>query len=339
MAEQNRCVFLTAPGEPLLTVRTPHAVEDLVLSRRLRWCAATGQSLGDLVTTPLVAIPIPIYRELDGDEPAPGQYDARRQFPRVHPSALRHPLFWLPERLAARQLFSDGSAETDEEWAVRVVIECTEAGLYDDATGSWYDVLASAGIDVDDPVDEARVESWQQGHPDPVLDSIDLGVHLDIVDRDWAMAFTAELLIPLKQATWSRLAGDLLRDFEFLSATDLPLRSETLLRETKILVDLALASIADAPVPDTDLDRFDEWSAVRYQLDTVELERAAILNGPVAAAVELLEATRADYFGPLELVLEAAGQSLADEVDGYEDPQDSGLEEFPTYAPPAAVAW
>jgi len=317
MAEQHRCVFLTAPAESLLTVRAPHAVEDLVLSRRLRWCAATGQSLGDLVTTSLVGVPIPVYRELDGPEPATGEYDPRRQFPRVHPSALRHPLFWLPMRLAARQLFSDGTAETDEEWALRVAIECTESGLYDEATGSWFDVLGSVGLVVDDPVDEARIESWQRGQADPVLDGIDLSDALDIVDRDWAMVFAAELLPALRQATWARLSRDLRRDFEFLTAPDLHIETATLLRETKILADLALSSVAEAPRPDTLHDRVAEWSQVRAGLQATE-DREALLAGPVTDALALLDQTYDDYEDVLELILEAAGQSLAEELGRYD---------------------
>jgi len=147
--------------------------EELILSddaltaaeRFIEFINMLGMEPDQVVTDPIVTIPVPLYRQ--------GQ-----KFPAVDPSLLWLPLLWLPERVALRFLVQreegiDPRPESDAEWLMRIALELQAAGLYDSRKG-WLDVLALYGLDIDNPVDLARVEAWQAGGADGVLDAIDI---------------------------------------------------------------------------------------------------------------------------------------------------------------------
>src|SRR5690606_13050966 len=92
---------------------------------------------------------------------------------RVPVGMLWHPLLWLPEHLARPGMFPEGKdgalvEEDIAEWAFRVAIEITQAGLYDVNTAQWVDVLARVGINVSSEEGIARVRAWQAGGADAV---------------------------------------------------------------------------------------------------------------------------------------------------------------------------
>ncbi|MFC7879634.1 hypothetical protein [Isoptericola sp. NPDC057391] len=170
-----------------------------------------------LLLSPLSAVPLPMPWTV----PA-----GRRRWPALRPEAMWHPLLWLPRRLGTPRVLRDPAAgrtrgEAYDEWALRVVLELTESApvtveggrwlllhdpahgrhvrpadpgddalvpLYDAHSGTWLDVLATVGLDVDDPADVARVRAWLDGEPDEALDRVDLDRHLRARGRDEAWA-------------------------------------------------------------------------------------------------------------------------------------------------------
>lgn len=150
----------------------------------------------------------------------PGPLDPpRRRIAGIRPEMMWLPLFWLPPRLENRARFCliDGEAylidpsrsgpnvlsspppgrevhvETDDLWVLRVALELEVSGVYDTGTGTWYDMLANAGIDVDRPDDVKWVANWLAGWPDTRLDLLDIGFELDAMiadpdDPSWALS-------------------------------------------------------------------------------------------------------------------------------------------------------
>lgn len=165
---------LTTPGEPLLLPRS-------VLEQSLRLqlaCEVTcpgidpALSAGRWVFTQAVAQPLPRY-------PASAEGFSRRQWlAGVDPTAAWHPLLWLPESVWAR-IETPESLEDDLEWALRIAAQAQIAGLYREQDATWFDPLAEIGIDVDTDQGQARVRDWLAGAPDFILDTLDVGLHLE----------------------------------------------------------------------------------------------------------------------------------------------------------------
>lgn len=202
------------PGEHLLLPTSA-----LGATARLRaWSSFSGLGDDALLLSPLCAVPLPMPWTV----PA-----GRRRWPALRPEAMWHPLLWLPRRLAAPCVLRDPAdgavrGEAYDEWALRVVLELTESApvtieggrwlllhdpaherhvrpagpgddalvpLYDAHSGTWLDVLATVGLDVDDAADLARVRAWLDGAPDEALNRVDLDRHLRAPGRDesWAL--------------------------------------------------------------------------------------------------------------------------------------------------------
>lgn len=83
-------------------------------------------------------------------------------------SVAWHPLFWLPTKLAAPL-----AEESDEEWGYRVCKAFVEHGVYVPEDGTWMDIPAWLGLNIDHPTDRARIQAWLAGNPDQQLDQID----------------------------------------------------------------------------------------------------------------------------------------------------------------------
>lgn len=205
-----RRMFLADPGdEPLLTADPIDYYEGFD-----RFVEATGIDPARVVSTPVVRFPIPVARK-----DASGQLE---RWSGITPSMMWLPLFWLPPHLALRYQYQlidpatggtsdDMEIESDEAWAIRVMLELVYAGLYDPKTGTWADVLSRYGLDADNPVDQARIEMWLDGFPDEDLDRIDLTA--DIVHPDnpeWALQAARDYADVLVPAQWSLSASGLL---------------------------------------------------------------------------------------------------------------------------------
>jgi hypothetical protein len=300
-----RQAFPTRPGQPLYL---PRSLTDLVVNQSL-WLQTTGLTMDEHVASTLLTVPVPLYLAFDEPDPAPGQPDRRRTFPTVAPEVLWHPLFWLPPRLASRYRYVvDGRTlmENDEEWALRVVLELSNAGVYDQVSGTWLDVLSTVGLDANDPVDRARVVAWQRGASDPALDGIDLSGLVDVADesrRHWAFEVAATLVEPLREAAWACQADDLVAMAADVSDPTNPAADEpgAIHVAAGIVLDLARVALSDVPVDDAGTTLESQWTAMRAQLDGIEpFDVAAVLDGPVAVAANLLYDVRETYWPVVE---------------------------------------
>ena len=148
--------WLTEPGEPLLAPVAPIGI----IERFLDVIRTSGLSPASLCMSRVGAVPVPVP-----DSPGGGP----RAFEGLNPASAWLPLFWLPEHLTRRVMIQeeDDSVrfEDDDEWAVRVLLALDLAGIYDPENG-WFDVLASAGLDVNDPEHLARIQAWLDGGDD-----------------------------------------------------------------------------------------------------------------------------------------------------------------------------
>lgn len=197
--------FLEA-GEPLLLSR--QAMGTAV--RLQEFLVESGLSADDVLTSPMSSMPLPIYTDF-GILPT-GQ--PRKRWAGTRAEFMWHPLMWLPPRVAGRYSIvddeGDSELEDDDLWAIRVALELTVSGMYDIASGTWVDILAASGLDIEHPAHLARVRSWLDGEPDEILDAIDLSDYLDVDPPDWALQVAQAEREDLQQASWALIADDLL---------------------------------------------------------------------------------------------------------------------------------
>lgn len=233
--------FILDDGEELLLSRSAVGVAD----RFDEFLRTTGLEGDDVFSHPLLATPLPIYRK--------GSDGELQRFAAVSPAIIWHPVFWLPATLALRYQVQEADGEqrveTDAEWAVRVGLELQAAALYDAHSGGWLDILALHGVDIENPVDYARVEAWLAGNADETLDGIDLGELTENPEPDWAFQPAAELLAALEPAQWSVTAASLL---ETLTTT--PRDEHTAQRLNLVVAQLANAMLYEVPGRSADLD-------------------------------------------------------------------------------------
>lgn len=249
--------YLLEPGEGLLFTSDPW-----------QWAARTELFEGDtgiaheaVYASPLFAHPVPMRPA--GDSSWRG----------ASTGMLWHPLLWLPEALARPGVFPEGKdgQEIDEdiaEWAFRVMLEITQAGLYDPATGEWTDVLARAGIDLDDSAGVARVRAWQNGAADTVLDAFSIAPFLNQeLPAGWARETARVEAWGMREAQWSRTANALLN-----FATENP-DDQPPVRLAKVLAETAAASFRDIAA---DLDTGADYalSFQAYAFEAARLDEA-----------------------------------------------------------------
>lgn len=203
-------------GDNLLVPRrrfAPDVGESLVLNRRAvdlvtrlqDFADFTGIPVDDLACSPLTAAPVPFTSRPDASP--------RDRWAGLAPEALWHPLLWLPSRLATPAGFDNHPAESGEAvqaWMVQTCLELEACGLYDPDQG-WMDVLATAGLDIDDPDTVDRVAGWLAGDSDDILDRIDLADFFDPdgADPDWSAQAVRQSLPALQQAAIVVTADDL----------------------------------------------------------------------------------------------------------------------------------
>jgi hypothetical protein len=168
---------MVSPDDPrrYRSMFTPEPVEDrlwswtplVTLTQRVdEFCRATGLNPDDVILSRFCVSPVPLY---------PVSWpEGHRRWAGLRPEALWHPLFWLSPELAGRYQDVDDNAEDDDAWVMRVAVEMDARGLFDADSGSWVDVLALYGLDVDDPADVERIRRWLAGVDDPILDNIEL---------------------------------------------------------------------------------------------------------------------------------------------------------------------
>lgn len=303
-----RRAFLMDPGENLLL--SDSAV--VAAGRFGEFVQETGLNPDHVLGDPLCAMPIPV-RGLKAD-------GTLERLTGMNPSLLWHPLAWLPIESAFRfQIRVEGSdeleLESDHDWALRIALELTTSGLYDVEDGTWLDVLALHGVDIENPVDAARVEAWLAGAVDEDLDGIDLSdfIAAGHDDPEWsyrAAAGLAELAIP---AQWSILAKSLTEslDGEGQGITDPPERQRLL----TAITELGILLLGDVPSENVDSPEapVDELIAVHDRLTgegtdvtaadlaTAERDLVRTLNGVAELFKGFVEALKAINTGTLAL--------------------------------------
>lgn len=230
--------FVGQAGEPLLAPVDPeHA-----MGRYTEFLALTGLDPSAVVTSTTASIPLPLY---------PDRWPAGRRRWNIEPSAMWHPLMWLPARIHQRARLNIGGTlqvENDELWAARVLVEMTSSGLYDEDQG-WVDILALYGLDIDDPAVVARVRDWCAGQPDPTLDSIDLDTWLadDPDDPDWAFRTAWHVVRDLRPVAWVIQADYLLATIDYYLASPQEFTEDRLGRASDSM--LALGWFAFSTLP------------------------------------------------------------------------------------------
>lgn len=187
------------------------------VARATQFLDFSGLPPQDVLTTPLMGMPVPMATRI----PA-----GRRRWWGTRVEAMWHPLMWLPRRLATRAVVRDSrgrpAKESFHDWSARVALELEGAAvtvvagkpvvrlyeprkplrladtddshlqpIYDPATGTWLDVLAAVGIDIDSRDGKAQVAAWLDGYPHPALDGLDLDRFLVARGRNphWASGY------------------------------------------------------------------------------------------------------------------------------------------------------
>lgn len=200
MAIKRRPFLLDAGERLILTDSKDGQFIRRTAERLAEFVDRTGIDAKDVVSDPFITTPVPVYRK--------GQ-----RFRGLNPDLMWLPLFWLPESVALRYQVRDGGPEprpeTDVEWLTRIALEVQASGLYDADEGGWVDVLALYDLDIDNPVDHARVEAWLDGAEDETLDSIDLSGML-AGREEWAFEQANEVLAAQLPAQFFLTAAGLL---------------------------------------------------------------------------------------------------------------------------------
>lgn len=195
--------YLTKPGESLLMSLS--AID--LTGRAEAYARDTGLPPEDIVLAPVVTVPMPVRVSDGADGVMPWEGDWRM---------LWHPLCWLPASAALRLVVEDemgeSRGETDDEWALRVALEMIATGLYDTDEG-WLDILAAAGLDLENPLDAGRVEAWAAGEADEQLDAIDL-TSMFSPDPAEPFAIAHDLLAVYLPASRGISAGSLLAELD-----------------------------------------------------------------------------------------------------------------------------
>lgn len=286
--------FLTDPGEPLVGGTDP-------LQAALRYGQAQGYwGIPDshLIAPPVVGCPLPVY---------PANGFAGRRWKGMNPAAMWHPLLWLPPRLQGRYMISGANGdvmEDDDLYAVRVLAEMTVAGLYDEQAG-WLDVLALAGLDVDQPTQVARVAAWLAGEPDELLDGIDLSEFLLEAEvaygsQDWAIDYALTGMAAIRAICWADASSCLLADCDSIVDCDSD-RSAYLSASTVAQLGhryfRALPAAADSEVS--------WWSAVHRRIEQVGQDKQSLIVGPVGEMANRLSEIKDTYWPVLQRIAEA----------------------------------
>jgi hypothetical protein len=278
-----RRACLTNPGEPLLLARDP--IESVI--RFGQFAEQSGIDTTELVASHTVAVPLPIWPE--------SWPTGTRRWKETRAELMWHPLMWLPRHLAApNDLPSNGHRqphhESDDEWSVRVALEMTVSGLYDQATGTWLDVLAAVDIDVDQPPAQARVGAWLAGRPDAALDGIDLtDLMSDQEDPPWSSWATVDLAPVLRRYSWA-LGSDALIDV--LDSLPAEIDQHGMDRDAAVAVATTVAAVGSTwidGVPDSDAAKTLRQAA-RQLAGSAPWSARALIAGPVASiSATLLE--------------------------------------------------
>lgn len=306
MSEIKRRSFLNAPGEQLLLTSDP--VE--YIRRFDAFIDASGLPAERVLATPLSAVPIPVTSK--GEDGKPQRWAC------ADPSFMWHPLMWLPPHLALRYRYrvvdeahggtdDDFEIESDSVWAIRVALELVHSGLYNPEDGTWLDVLAYHGLDVENPVDQARVELWLQGSDDETLDQIDLTSIVAVPDdQEWALRAASDLAEVLVPAEWSMIAAGIVEAVEsqLVAVGETDENRRALLN---VMGQVAAQALHDVPAdPESGVDYIDLVGVLTEDAALPDADTAYLLDTFLEAVSEIA----ADYLPSLQAISEGGELAL-----------------------------
>ncbi len=310
-----RRACLTSPGEPLLLARDP--IESMM--RFGQFAEQSGIDTTELVASRTVAVPLPIW---------PEQWSkGTRRWKGARSELMGHPLMWLPERLATRveqPVEPKGwrRQETDDEWAIRVALEMTASGLYDQTTGTWLDVLGTVDIDIDEPRAQARVAAWLAGRLDRTLDGIDLtNLMSDQEDPHWSSWAAVDLAPVLRRYSWALGADALIDTLDSLPAE---IDRHGMDRDAAVAVATTVATVGSTwidGVPDSDAAQTLRQAARQLANSTLSSAQA-LIGGPVATISAALLEIRERFWPAMDSEITELGR-LAGGVDRLLEGRDS----------------
>ncbi|MGC0250438.1 hypothetical protein [Pseudactinotalea sp. Z1748] len=297
MDDNRRWKYLLEPGEGLL-LSTPDPDTDdesgtpaiVKQAHRLaQWTAETGLAEADVISTPLVATPLPAYA---------GRIEAgQRRWDGLRPHVMWHPLMWMPQRLAEPYMIveeDEERLETVDEWAIRVALEMTASGMYDPETGGWLDVMALHDIDIEAPGQVDRIEAWLQGAVDPELDAIDLDAYISSSDQpDWAVQVAAVIFADVIAGSWSITATDLIFIAEGMAEAG-PTRTDI-----EEIIRMGSLWAGDAVI-DLDLSLAQRLEQISDGLHTVGDDPQELREGPLAEVLDALTVVANAYAQALD---------------------------------------
>lgn len=194
--------FLVEPGAGVVL----SADLDEYLLNYTRFLNETGLSENDVVSSPVVMIPIPQAVKDSNDVPL--RWDG------VEPGMLWHPFFWLPPSVSLRAQIvnADGESqvETDEQYLIRVIVQCVSSGVLDVESGTWLDVPSYYGVDIEDPEVLDRLVAWHGGSDDELFDALDTELLFANCGIDSSVVHDAILDTPrLIRAQWAYTANEM----------------------------------------------------------------------------------------------------------------------------------
>lgn len=192
----------------------------------------TGLPANRIVSRAEFSTPIPIF---DSADP---------RWAGVKPDAMWHPFFWLPAGVRDRIVVETANGPLQEPsyfWGVRLCLALAESGLYDPSEG-WVDILAEHGIDVSTEQGRSRVQRWQQGEPDGMIDSIDISPLFE-TEVDWSEV--SDTLAPiLTEASWYIVADELLDRLDEMLGTE---SSHSAIQHAETIVSLGAIFLSQVP--------------------------------------------------------------------------------------------
>lgn len=295
--------FFTRPGEPIFF--GPHPLE--ISNRFEGFIEYTGLSPEEVLISPLSAIPLPVY----GQNPP----DDRRRWPDLKVDALWCPLFWLPNKSGQPRAIQDTRTsatrmESPDELALRICLEVQASGLYDQDSGSFVDVLALVGIDIEDQEDRERCEAWLLGTPDEILDNIDLSPHLLYdEDEDWSVVASQSLYPHFLRTSWASLCADfsdMLGEIADPENPDVSNDVEELRTMTRNVFEEAHLMLSDVEVSGESQSAGDFWTGMIERVKSSQAQtRSEFVDEVIPEAGEWLESVREHYSSSIDTAVEA----------------------------------
>ena len=256
-----------------------------------KFSSVTGVPATHLVASRMSPIPFPVRSG------RPDGGTGRRRIPGVRPDAMWLPLLWLPPRLEQRYTYQiidnevvvatnrvkpragyEVYVETDELWTIRAALELGAAGIWDEESGGWLDVMGLAGLDVDDPGDIARISAWLDGEPDDLLDLLDTGLELGTLlarpeNPHWALKSALAMYDSLRACAWALgadsllgMVDSLLLDLEADEPGVVPFSDEQGLFVVEMLSAVGQSWFNDAVIPGEPLTEDAWWTDIKARL-------------------------------------------------------------------------